>query len=679
MNDNKHYSDLEAEFQRRSTLLDSLLENDAGDDETHLYPAWNSLHKDEKRYSSDRYIAEGGEKRIEAAFDRISQREVAIARPLGATLPEKERFLKEARLTAFLEHPNIMPVYDIGLDEEIPYFTMELFHGENLAKKRGSGKLSNKELNEYLVFFVRICDAIAYAHSKGISHLDIKPANIQLGSFGEVLLCDWGLAKVSNEDAKNELPEQLDSSLTSDLTILGKMKGTPGYMSPTLARGEKGGAQDDIYALGATLYFILSGICPHHNEDVQKVIEATKESEVQPAAKLFPHYEISASLEAVALKALSTDKSYKSVSHLQKEVTNYLRGYATEAEEAGFMTQLKLLYQRQKTLCNIIVAVFILIIALTSFFIHSLQVEREREAVARQQAEQSTEMYKGELRFNRHLMKGIDKSLKRVIKEVDNNNLPVDIRQILVKVGRGNISMQAFEAAAQILETLAQQSSGETRLDALHDLAFCKIMMHDFNGALKLLKKLSDEELQRAKIYTFIPLCEEFKHKVTARGVLGLEDFERFISLVTRPRLWFFPNAFTYYLRKCRNDEEVCKLLKLILNWWNRTTGVEVELSMQGNLKTLVIRKALGLELKSMGEILEVLKIHSIDLGKLRVRSLDFLKKNQLVEIDISRAQINNSNFLLHCQNLQRVFIRKGSKFTLLERLKNNGVLIIEK
>ena len=183
MNKDEHYNELENGFQKRDSLLQSLTEDNTGDD-LHLYPAWSSLHKNEARYCKNRFIAAGGEKTIEAVFDHVSQREVALARPKGDTLPEKERFLKEARVTAYLQHPNIMPVYDIGREDSTPYFTMELIRGENLAARRGSKKLSPQELDDLLVVFIRICDALACAHSKNISHLDIKPANIQLGPFG---------------------------------------------------------------------------------------------------------------------------------------------------------------------------------------------------------------------------------------------------------------------------------------------------------------------------------------------------------------------------------------------------------------------------------------------------------------------------------------------------------------
>ena len=125
---------------------------------------------------------------------------------------------------------------------------MELIHGDDLAKKRGKEKLSRKELDEFLVVLIRVCDAVAFAHNKGIAHLDIKPQNIQIGPFGEVLLCDWGLSKVSGQADVLDLPEELDNSLTADLTVRGVMRGTPGYMSPSLSQGNEGEFKVSIYS-----------------------------------------------------------------------------------------------------------------------------------------------------------------------------------------------------------------------------------------------------------------------------------------------------------------------------------------------------------------------------------------------------------------------------------------------
>ena len=170
----------------------------------------------------------------------------------------KEHFLKEARLTAALQHPNIIPLYDLGLKSTQPWFTMKLVSGttldktlENLKRNR-SVELS--DLNERLDAFMKICDAVAYAHSRGVLHLDIKPDNIQISEYGDILLCDWGLAKVMASVCDEELLECYTFNPKGlDLTIDGLIKGTPGFMAPEQTRLIKGksGEYTDIFFLWA--------------------------------------------------------------------------------------------------------------------------------------------------------------------------------------------------------------------------------------------------------------------------------------------------------------------------------------------------------------------------------------------------------------------------------------------
>lgn len=669
----KHYNNLEDKFQKRNTLLQTLLDTESEDEDHLLYPAWERLQKDTPRYGEKRFIAEGGEKRIEAVFDSLAQREVAIATSKRQTTPEKERFLKEARLTAFLEHPNIMPVYDIGLEDNKPFFTMELIKGENLSKKRVKAILDQKKLEGFLVNFIRVCDAVAYAHSKEIIHLDIKPANIQIGQFGEVLLCDWGLAKVIGDTSENEIPEQLDSSLTRDLTVCGKMRGTPGYMSPALANGEKGSTQDDIYSLGATLYFILTGECPHNSKNIEDIIKKTKQQQLGHFAEKYPDQFIPESLEAVAVKALSKD-SYANVQLLQKDVTSFLRGYATDAEEAGFLKILSLLYKRQKTLCNLIAASLLIIITSTTFFIQSLNEEKEKEAVARLEAEESREMFKNELRFNQHLMEGLDRSLQSIIKEIEKENLPVNIQEILVKVGRGNINQKSYEAATQMLESLAAQTTGQARYDALHDLAFIRIFTHDFKAALKILNALPEEELQRAEIYEFIPLCKEFMTKPKHNGMLSIGEFKSFISKVSVPRKWFFPHAFSNYLRKTQSETKLEELLTFIFDWQGRSENPKVKID-NGKLTFQNINHISSV---LMEPVFRELELKSIDFSNTKVKELFFIKNCNFEEVSVVNSPIKDLRQIPKMPNIKRVIIEKGKQYKGLKLIRNRGIEVIE-
>ncbi len=196
------------------------------------------LEPGEWPYEDDELIEEGGMKRVIRCRDRRSGRLVARAEMLH---PERDadKFLREARLTAQLQHPHIMPVYEIGRHPEIgPYFIMKLAEGNDLEsileKLRRDDGATRRDfpLPVRLSLFSRICEAMAYAHQRGVIHLDLKPANIEVSAHGEILVCDWGLARVLDEVCEDPslLDHSLDTQELNSLTRDGYIKGSPGYM-----------------------------------------------------------------------------------------------------------------------------------------------------------------------------------------------------------------------------------------------------------------------------------------------------------------------------------------------------------------------------------------------------------------------------------------------------------------
>ncbi|MCM8530373.1 MAG: serine/threonine protein kinase, partial [Lentisphaeraceae bacterium] len=158
-----------------------------------------------ERYVTLEKLAVGGMKEIYVCEDKSTGRSVAKALLKDKTNESAiEDFLREARVTASLQHPNIIPIHDIGKDDlGQPFFTMKLIEGQNLAEyieEEGD----SKNINERLDILIKICDAIAYSHANGVLHLDLKPENIQVSHYGEVLLCDWGLARIIGSKIKDE-------------------------------------------------------------------------------------------------------------------------------------------------------------------------------------------------------------------------------------------------------------------------------------------------------------------------------------------------------------------------------------------------------------------------------------------------------------------------------------------
>ena len=202
-------------------------------------PMMDSLRSTQEHFKDFEYYSEGGLKVIQLCHDCRSNRLVAMATLKDKEDPQKmEAFVREAKLNAALQHPNIVPVYEVGLDNEQPWFTMKFIAGKSLEEvinDLASGKDNEfSDLNNRLDAFIKICDAIAYAHSLGVLHLDIKPANIRLSEYGNVVVCDWGLADVISSICDESLIEY--SSLVeydlNNLTIDGTIKGTVGYMAP---------------------------------------------------------------------------------------------------------------------------------------------------------------------------------------------------------------------------------------------------------------------------------------------------------------------------------------------------------------------------------------------------------------------------------------------------------------
>lgn len=366
-----------------------------------LQPVFDEILTVEERYCKGSLVDQGGVKKILKTIDSLTGRPVAKAILIDFEDPAKtESFLREARLTAALEHPNIMPVYDIGVDEvQGPFFTMKLAGGTNLASilKKLSKENSDFEysLRELMLIFLKICDAISYAHSKGILHLDLKPENIQVGDFGEVLVCDWGLAKVM-EEAENcsDFSADLDPSLYSDVTLDGMLKGTPGYMAPEQIKTGlySKDRRTDIYALGGILYSLLSLKAPCESKTVEDILTETLLANIQaPSTRAVQGRFVPPSLEAVAMKALELrpEDRYQSVAELRLEINKWLGGFATEAENAGFVKSLWLLLKRHKAVSSLL-----LILLLSSLFAVYKVKQNEQTALANEKkAKDSLALY----------------------------------------------------------------------------------------------------------------------------------------------------------------------------------------------------------------------------------------------------------------------------------------------
>jgi PAS domain S-box-containing protein len=305
-----------------------------------------------ERYTLTCLHAAGGIGRVWLAHDSSLRREVALKelRPEKAEEPTAlARFLREACITGQLEHPGVVPVYELGRRPggQHPFYTMRFIKGRTLTeaaqayhRKRAAGQADSLELLALLNAFVVVCNTIAYAHTRRIIHRDLKGQNVALGDFGEVIVLDWGLARLVDgpEQEADTFPVALDdkSSAESDITVQGQMMGTPAYMAPEQATGQLDliDSRTDIYGLGAILYEILTGQAPFTDTDWQEVLRKVREEEPVPPSQLSP--EVPPALQAVCLRALAKQPAdrYGSASELAQAVQQWQERQRRQAEEA---------------------------------------------------------------------------------------------------------------------------------------------------------------------------------------------------------------------------------------------------------------------------------------------------------------------------------------------------------
>lgn len=260
---------------------------------------WVKIPED-GRYRLGNELGQGGLGIVIEAEDRVLGRKVArksLLHGKNAAPHIMSNFLQEARVTGFLEHPNIMPIYDMGEDSDgIPFYTMRLLPHEDLSDVLRAGETSLMQLVRVLQ---QVCMGLEYAHSQGVVHRDIKPANILLGKFGEVVIADWGVAKVLSGEWTGTVPQGMLPSGT------GRLKGTPAFMAPEQIKEGLISPYVDQYAVGVMLYQVLTGDLPFIDENVYTVLFQICDLDPVPPRKRSPDRVIPEELEEICLKMLS--------------------------------------------------------------------------------------------------------------------------------------------------------------------------------------------------------------------------------------------------------------------------------------------------------------------------------------------------------------------------------------
>ena len=360
--------------------------------------------EDRGRYVRIREYARGGMGRIFIARDCQLGRDIALKEllpagaldaptrddaPPGGSNSRMARFFQEACITGQLEHPSIVPVYELGRQPNgLPYYTMKLVRGRTLERAIAEAGSLRKRL-DLLSHFLNLCQALAYAHSRGIVHRDVKPSNVMIGEFGETVLLDWGIAKtlakpespVSGMEAKDRGAVPVEE-LADRITCTGEYLGTPQYMAPEQARGQANRVTEasDVYALGVVLYELLTGSRCFTGDSAHEVLGKVLSGERPPIRSIEPA--APAELAAVCDHAMRErpEDRYSTAKELAEDIQRFQTGALVEAYEYRPLDRLRRFAWRYRAILGTSAVAAIMLLAMGVYaFVNALEERAQTE------------------------------------------------------------------------------------------------------------------------------------------------------------------------------------------------------------------------------------------------------------------------------------------------------------
>jgi len=631
--------------------------------EDEISPLFQSLKGIRDRYEGAELIGRGGMKEVFRVCDLRSTRHVAMAKPL-ASLGENDydAFLREAHITARLDHPGIVTLFDMGVDEDgRPFFTMELKKGRSLHEiLRDAGKGGEFPLRQRLSVFLRVCEAVAYAHSRRVLHLDIKPENIQVGEFGEVQVCDWGMGVVlrAPEGDWEETEVFLDPDLYGPLLMYSR--GTPGYMAPEqLKAGQAKSFAMDIYSLGCLLDELMTLRTP----DGPQPQEPTENNDPQP-----PEPTENRILHAIVDKARERNptKRYASVTELHRDLSRYLAGYSTSVEGAGFVREAQLFYRRHRITCGLVVGLLFLIAAVTAVFIVELRWSRDEAEEAQRVAERAQALFQAEklqaeAALHNYLAarEASDRRLNRhahSVTELTTGPFLMDDDALPTMVTQGLKHLDAIIA----LDPPPESSAWRQKFLLL-------FLSQDLKGALNA--KRSDMD----KRQDLIALARKYAPDQNGAGPMPATAFGQLMVDLIKARapdggnrLSVMERMLIYDMKFTRPDEERVTILREVLAALN-PESTDLKLTFKSRWRSLRVEgsrvRVLSLRdqlLCSDRSLLRFLNPLALNLHGTAVADLGELNDLQLMHLDIGDTEVKDLQPLTRMRSLQKLDLSPG-------------------
>ncbi|MCM2374506.1 serine/threonine-protein kinase [Aporhodopirellula aestuarii] len=634
-----------------------------------ICPLYTAILKIEDRYQNPELIGRGGMKEVFRVYDAKTVRHVALAKPLPKFSHDQyDAFLREAHLTGRLKHPCIINLFDMDVDSEgRPFFTMEFKQGRSLRavldELRHGRERDRFTLRKRLMLFMRVCEAIAYAHSQRVLHLDIKPENIQIGEFGETQVCDWGLGVVMpSDDSQHDSEVFLDPDLYGPL--LDAVKGTPTYMSPEQKdRRARKTPQMDIYALGCVL------------------CEVVTLDSISTFRKSRPP--IDSALLAMIDKATANTPAdrYADVNCLQEDISRFLAGYSASVEQSSVLREIGLFWRRHRDVCAVALGAVTILLLCAAFFITQLRqkhqtavaaradaerawiradteralatVAQKNAELAQRRAEDSLAMYVVEKNKSEERLKAQVQSAVALSDDLTSIPLiPQDTFATTVE-----LSMQHIDAV------LSNEPPPESRV--WHKKFWLYFLKQDFPSATQLLDEEKGVEPDLADF------AREYNEKVHTNNFLATPDFVQLISDLCHSSRFRAPLAEKMLIYDLQYPRPIEDRVKIVRSWVliNNHEPDDLELNydavthalrLRGNVRSLVRTLSSPWPPGVRVNLLYTLNPKMLDVRGTKISDLTELSDLDLIHLDIRDTKVTDLSPLVPSRSLRSVIVSAG-------------------